>query len=687
MARLPDEPSNPNAADFDRDAITDFDRDASTDIDRDATADQDPDATTGPAAMRRLTTTPMPPTASCTRLVSRRRIRRRRPNRPPAARATNCPGSPATRSWAVLGAGGMGIVYKARHLRLDRLVALKMIKAGSRCTAGRPGPLRGRGPRRRRHRPPQHHQDLRDRRARRPALLLAGVPRGRQPGGADRRQTAAHRGRRREIVETLARAMDVAHRRGIVHRDIKPANVLLAGDGTPKIADFGLVKRLEADSGQTGTGWILGSPSYMAPEQTTGAEKAGPAADQYALGATLYEMLTGRPPFRGSSILDTLDLIRTAEPVAPSQLLPRMPRDLETICLKALAKGSAIGATPTSRRWPTTSAASAPASRSWPGPSPAPSGRGAGAGATRPWHSCSARWRPRCCSAWPARRITRSRPATGSKTHSPAPAVAREEKARSDLRWYAAESTLAQKDWEEGEIASLERRLDVLEPHATDAPDLRSFEWYHLKRLCRLEMQHLARPRRLPSAAWRSVRTASCSLPPAAIMANREKSRSGMWRRARNAFACTGHKDLVSCVAFSPDGRRLASANGGVHTPGEIKIWDPADGRELSSLPAHATSGAGPGVQPGRPAARLLFRRRVSPGGMILPGEVKVWDAADGRQTRCAYPGTEACGHAQLPPSLSPFVPPGQSRSGDSPSRMVVRSASATPRPEKRSFT
>ena len=235
----------------------------------------------------------------------------------------------------------MGIVYKARHLRLDRLVALKMIRAGAGAPTGRPGPLRGRGPRRRRHRPPQHHQDLRDRRARRPALFLAGVPRGRQPGGADRRQTAAHRGRGAD-----RRDAGPGHGRGPPPRDRPPRHQ--AGErpawpatGRRRSPTSAWSSGWRPTRRQTGTGSILGSPSYMAPEQTTGAEKAGPAADQYALGATLYEMLTGRPPFRGSSILDTLDLVRTAEPVAPSQLLPRMPRDLETICLKALQKDPA----------------------------------------------------------------------------------------------------------------------------------------------------------------------------------------------------------------------------------------------------------------------------------------------------------------------------------------------------------
>src|SRR5262249_45768618 len=143
------------------------------------------------------------------------------------------------------------------------------------------------------------------------------------------------------ILEILARAIDVAHRHGIIHRDLKPANILLASDGTLKVADFGLAKRLEADSGQTRTGSILGSPSYMAPEQAMGEATVGPAADQYALGAILYELLTGRPPFRGASILETLDLVRNQEPVPPSQLLPRMPRDPETICLKCLEKDPA----------------------------------------------------------------------------------------------------------------------------------------------------------------------------------------------------------------------------------------------------------------------------------------------------------------------------------------------------------
>src|SRR4051812_36942106 len=133
--------------------------------------------------------------------------------------------------------------------------------------------------------------------------------------------------------------MELAHRRDIVHRDLKPGNVLLTSDGIPKITDFGLAKRLEVDSGQTQSGSIMGTPSYMAPEQAMGKnDEVGTSADLYALGAILYHLVTGRPPFQGTSVLEILEQVRNQEPVPPTRLQPKLPLDLETICLKCLEK-------------------------------------------------------------------------------------------------------------------------------------------------------------------------------------------------------------------------------------------------------------------------------------------------------------------------------------------------------------
>ena len=142
-----------------------------------------------------------------------------------------------------------------------------------------------------------------------------------------------------ELIQTLARAVHAAHNAGVIHRDLKPSNILLTSEGIPKVADFGLAKLLGGDSARTLSGQVVGTPSYMAPEQAEGRSKhVGPAADVYALGAILYEALTGRPPFLGDSQLETLRLVCKTEPVSPKQLRPDIPRDLETICLKCLEK-------------------------------------------------------------------------------------------------------------------------------------------------------------------------------------------------------------------------------------------------------------------------------------------------------------------------------------------------------------
>jgi serine/threonine protein kinase len=140
------------------------------------------------------------------------------------------------------------------------------------------------------------------------------------------------------IVEALARAVQHSHAHGVVHRDLKPANILLAADGTPKVVDFGLARQSEAGMG-TRTGDLIGTPSYMAPEQAAGrSHRSGPAGDVYALGAILYECLTGRPPFKGSSVVETLEQVLSQPVTPPRQVEPTVPPDLEAVCLKCLSK-------------------------------------------------------------------------------------------------------------------------------------------------------------------------------------------------------------------------------------------------------------------------------------------------------------------------------------------------------------
>src|SRR5262245_55614013 len=237
-----------------------------------------------------------------------------------------------------LGRGGMGVVYKARQQGLDRTVALKMILAGAHAGAEQRRRFRGEAEAvARLHHPNIVHVYAVGEQDGHPYFSLEYVD-GRSLNEAlsdclPPPPVAA------ALVERLARAVDYAHRRGILHRDLKPANILMTADGTPKITDFGLAKRLDEEQGHTRTGDVLGTPSYMAPEQAKGLSKEiGPAADIYALGAILYETLTGAPPFEGHSAWETVGLVLTAEPEPPSRRNPLVPRDLETICLMCLEK-------------------------------------------------------------------------------------------------------------------------------------------------------------------------------------------------------------------------------------------------------------------------------------------------------------------------------------------------------------
>jgi serine/threonine-protein kinase len=263
------------------------------------------------------------------------------PARAVTSRVPEPVGLPAITGFEILeelGRGGMGVVYKARQINLGRLVALKMVLAGAH--AG-PDELDWFQREAEAVASLQHPDIVRIHDVGQadglPYLSLEFID-----GGSLAQQMT---GRPQDItraawtIRTVARAIHAAHRQGIVHRDLKPANILLAADGRPKITDFGLARRLGDDSDWTRTGTIVGTPDYMAPEQTRGqAQDAGHLVDQHALGAILYELLTGRPPFRGATPSDTIEQVRTQEPVPPTRLRPGVPRDLETICLKCLQK-------------------------------------------------------------------------------------------------------------------------------------------------------------------------------------------------------------------------------------------------------------------------------------------------------------------------------------------------------------
>ncbi|MBY0231794.1 MAG: serine/threonine protein kinase, partial [Gemmataceae bacterium] len=273
-------------------------------------------------------------------------VRQPPPTVPHAAASDALTSLPGYEILRELGRGGMGAAYLARQVALSRQVVVKVLLAGPRaCTAER-ARFRAEALAAAALSHPNIVQVIEvGEQDGQPFLSMEHLEGGSLAQRLSRAPQPAAEATR--LVGTLARAVQHALDKGIIHRDLKPANVLLADDGTPKVADFGLARRLEGE-GQTKTGDVLGTPSYMPPEQARGSA-VGPLADVYALGAVLHEMLTGRPPFLGATPWDTLAQVMSADPVPPRRLNPSVPRDLETVCLKCLQKEPA-------RRYPSAAA-------------------------------------------------------------------------------------------------------------------------------------------------------------------------------------------------------------------------------------------------------------------------------------------------------------------------------------------
>jgi serine/threonine protein kinase len=271
----------------------------------------------------------------------------------PGGRAAEFPQVAGYRILELIGHGGMGVVYKALHINLNRVVALKMILSGPHAAPRELTRFRAEAEAVARLQHPNivqiYEVGEQDGRPYFSLEFVEGGSLGQALGGKPLPPMEAA-----VLVESLARAMHYAHQRGIVHRDLKPGNILLqkdegrASDSSfilhpssfrARITDFGLAKRLDVAQGQTQSGSVLGTPSYMAPEQAAGKiQDIGPRTDVYALGAILYELLTGRPPFEGESLLDVIERVQSQEPLPPRSVQPAIPVDLETICLACLRK-------------------------------------------------------------------------------------------------------------------------------------------------------------------------------------------------------------------------------------------------------------------------------------------------------------------------------------------------------------